>query len=612
MSDRANGPSTGSGGSPSTGSGGSFASEKVLGKAMDWQLMLRVWAFVRPHWRLLLIGLALIPLALAFELAQPYILKIAIEDHIEAGELAGLDTLAVVYVGLVLAQTSVSYAQIYALQLLGQRSMHDLRLETYRHVLSQRSAFFDRVPVGRLMTRMTNDVEAINEMFASGVITIIADIIKLIAIVVIMLSLNYKLALMTFLTLPLLVVLVNYARTIMRRSFREVRVKLAAMNSYVSEHLSGIKVVQLFRREKQSSREYNELSASYRDAYFETIRADAAMYAFVEAIGVMSIACIVWYAGGNLGDGLTVGLVVAFIEYINKFFIPVRDLSAKYAVMQSAMAATERIMGLLDTHEPDAPVRQSDREVQAIEGGSPRIEFDGVSFGYRDRDLVLRDVSLEVAPGKTVAVVGATGSGKSTLIRLLVRLYDFDQGAIRVGDHDVRDIAAGELRRRIAVVSQDVFMFAGTVRENIRLGNPETTDAQIDDAMHRVGGDRMLARRGSDLDEMVDEGGANFSAGERQLISFARALVRDPQILVLDEATAHVDPEAEAWIEQGVAELMAGRTTLVIAHRLSTVRNADQILVMSRGEIVERGTHAELIDMGGAYARLERTFSRRD
>jgi ATP-binding cassette subfamily B protein len=560
----------------------------------------------------LLIGLALIPLALAFELAQPYMLKIAIEDYIGKNDLSGLDTLAVIYVGLVLAQTTISYAQIYALQLLGQRSMHDLRLETYRHVLSQRSAFFDRVPVGRLMTRMTNDVEAINEMFASGVITIIADIVKLVAIVVIMLSLNAKLALMTFVTLPLLVVLVNFARGIMRKSFREVRVKLAAMNSYVSEHLSGIKVVQLFRREQQSSREYDELSASYRDAYFQTIRADAAMYAFVEAISVMSIACIVWYAGGNLSDGLTVGLVVAFIEYVNKFFIPVRDLSAKYAVMQSAMAATERIMALLDTHEPDAPVRQSAREAEAIEGGSPQVEFDAVSFGYRGRDLVLRDVSLVVPPGKTVAVVGATGSGKSTLIRLLVRLYAYEQGTILVGDHDVRDIDAAELRRRIAVVSQDVFMFAGTVRENIRLGNPDATDALIDDALHRVGGDRMLARRGSDLDEMVDERGANFSAGERQLIAFARALVRDPQILVLDEATAHVDPEAEAWIEQGVAELMQGRTTLVIAHRLSTVRNADQILVMARGEIVERGTHAELVEMGGAYARLERTFSRRD
>ena len=593
---------------PETG----FAAEKVLGKAMDWQLMLRVWAFVRPHWRLLLLGLALIPLALGFELAQPYLIKIAI-DYIGHSDLSGLDTLAIVYVGLVLGGTLTSYGQVYALQLLGQRSMHDLRLETYRHVLSQRSAFFDQRPVGRLMTRMTNDVEAINEMFASGVITIIADIVKLVAIVVIMLSLNAKLALMTFLTMPLLFILVNYARTVMRRSFREVRAKLAAMNSHVAEHLSGIKVVQLFRRERVSGDEYDRLSAGYRDAYFDTIRADAAMYALVEAIAVTSIACIVWYAGGNLSDTLTVGLVVAFIEYINKFFIPVRDLSAKYAVMQSAMAATERIMGLLDTDEPDAPVRPGAGAQSASPAEpSPRVEFRDVSFGYRDRDDVLRGVSLDIPPGRTVAVVGATGSGKSTLIRLLVRLYALEHGSIRVGERDVRDLDAGTLRRRIAVVSQDVFLFAGTVRENIRLGNPDASDQDVDDALRRVGGDRMLARRGSDLDEVVDERGANFSAGERQLIAFARALVRDPEVLVLDEATAHVDPEAETWIEQAVTQLMLGRTTLVIAHRLSTVRNADQILVMSRGEIVERGTHTELIAMGGVYTRLERTFSRRE
>ncbi len=622
-----------------------LAGEEVLGKAYDVHLMRRLWQFVRLHKRLLVIGLALIPAAVGFELVQPYLLKLAIEDYIGEGDLAGLDGLALLYVACVLGQGVMSYAQLYALQLLGQRSMHDLRLAIYSHVLGQRSAFFDRMPVGRLMTRMTNDIESINEMFASGVITLIADLVKLVGIVVIMFWLNARLTLMTFLTLPLLVLVIDYARRLMRRSFREIRVKLAAMNSYLSEHLSGIKVVQLFARERAALAEYNELNLGFRNGYFEAIRADAVMYAMVEAIGYVSVACIAWYAGASLSDALSVGLVVAFIEYINKFFIPIRDFSAKYAVMQSAMASTERIVQLLDTDEPDAPMRAAPatsrahstepraddarpaalppatsaalaaatadaRQVAAIATAPPMVSFAHVTFGYRADEPVLRDVSFAIPAGQHVAVVGATGSGKSTLIKLLARLYEHDDGDICLRGRDVRQLPIAELRRRLTVVSQDVFLFAGTVADNVRLGRPEASDAAIAEALARVGADRMLARRGATLDEPVAERGGNFSAGERQLIAFARALVRDPDVLVLDEATAHVDPEAESWIERGVAELMKDRTTLVIAHRLSTIRNADQILVMARGRIIERGTHDALVAAGGVYAALERTFSR--
>ncbi|MCA9679277.1 MAG: ABC transporter ATP-binding protein [Kofleriaceae bacterium] len=589
--------------------------EGVLGKAYDLRLMRQLWRFVRPNARLLVAWVILMPLTLGFELAQPYLLKLAIQDHIAVGKPDGLELLAVLYVGLVVLQAGSAFGEQWVLQLLGQRSMHGLRLYIYDHVLRQRAAFFDRMPVGRLLTRMTNDIESINEMFAQGVVTLIADFVKMVAIVVIMLSMDVTMTLMTFLTLPLLWLLVIYTRNAMRRSFREVRVRLAAMNAFVQEHLSGIRVVQLFRREAAATREYDEINAGHRDAYLTSIRADAAMYALVEAIGVLAIAGVAWYASTRLGGGASavaeVGLVVVFIEYINKFFIPVRDLSAKYAVMQGAMAASERIMELIETDEPDAPPSAAAHPVPADVAGDAGglVAFRDVTFAYGAGEPVLRGVSFDVPRGATVAVVGATGSGKSTLIKLLTRLYEIDGGGIYVGGHDVRDLPTEELRRRVTVVSQDVFMFNGTVADNLRLGR-DFDRARLEDAVRRVGADRVLARRPDGLDGVVTERGGNFSAGERQLLAFARAMAREPEILVLDEATAHVDPEAEELIERGVAELMRGRTTLVIAHRLTTIRNADLILVMSRGQIIERGTHDELIAAGGAYAALERTFRR--
>lgn len=623
---------------------GVMAQEQVLGKAYDVKLMIRLWRFVSPHWKLLVASTLLVLIAPAFELAQPYLLGVAVDDFIAPGRTDGLIWLVLGYLGLVVLNAGTTYVQLMALQLLGQRSMHDLRVAIYRHVVSQRTAFFDRMPVGRLLTRMTNDVENINEMFANGVVTLAADVIKLVAIVVVMLTINVKLTLMTFLVMPLLVVVVNYARTLMRNSFREIRVKLAALNSFAQEHLAGMKVVQLFAREPYAREDYDQINADHRDAYLDAIRADAVMYALVEAIGVVSIALILWYASGA-EDPPTIGVVVAFIEYVRKFFIPIRDFSAKYTVMQSAMAASERIMALLDDDEPDAPARTAtdgarpqarpEPEASSGKGRLPAIHVAELSFGYRAGEDVLRGVSFEIPHGSVVAVVGATGSGKSTIIKLLARLYEIDRGSIWIDGQEIRDLPAADLRRRITVVSQDVFLFAGTVAENVRLGSAAATDEQVRTALQRVGADRMLARRASrstgepaatpgsagapaattavdPLQIEIAERGANFSAGERQLIAFARALLRDPEMLVLDEATAHVDPEAEGLIEQGVAELMRDRTTLVIAHRLSTIRNADQILVMSRGRIVEQGTHDELVARSGVYARLERTFSRKD
>jgi ATP-binding cassette subfamily B multidrug efflux pump len=595
------------------------AGEQVLGKAYDLRLMRQLWPFVRPHRLLALMTALLIPVTIAFELAQPFLVKRAIEHHIAVGKIAGLEILAAGFLGLVILQSLSSFAEQWSLQLLGQRSMHGLRLAIYDHVLRQRAAFFDRMPVGRLMTRMTNDIESINEMFASGVVTLFADLVKMIAIVVAMLILDVPLTLMMFLTFPILLVVVNYARGAMRRSFREIRVRLAAMNAFLQEHLSGIRVVQIMRREAIARREYDQINAGHRDAYLDSIKADAAMYAWVEAIGVIAIAAIAWWSARRLGVELdpetaaSVATAVAFIAFIEKFFIPVRDLSAKYAVMQGAMASTERIVELLDTDEPDAPPRPAP-VAPAPRAAAPLIAFEDVQFSY-GAEPVLRGVDFDIQRGMTVAVVGATGSGKSTLIKLLTRLYEIEHGTIRLGGVDIRDLPIEELRRRVTVVSQDVFLFTGTIAENVGL-SASVDRERVAAAIRQVGAAPRLERRsagaGGDawLDAPVAERGTNFSAGERQLLAFARAMVRDPEILILDEATAHVDPEAEEAIEQGVAALMRGRTTLVIAHRLSTIRNADLILVMDHGRIVERGSHDQLVAADGVYAALERTFRR--
>ena len=591
--------------------------EAVLGRAYDIQLLRRLWPFVRPHWKLLLAWSLFMPLTIALELAQPMVFRYALTTHILTGDIGMLPFDAALYMGLVLTQGVSGFCETWFLQLAGQRTMHALRIAIFDKVLSQRAAFFDRIPVGRLMTRMTNDIESLNEMFAQGAITLIADFVKMLAILIVMLVIDAWLTFLVVLTLPLLIVLVEYSRRLMRASFRQIRVRLAAMNAFAQEHLSGIKVLQLLGRGVAAQREYNEINAGHRDAYLGQIRADSAMYAVVEAIGSVAVAVVLWFVSGRRTENIAmIGVVVVFIEYINKFFIPVRDLSQKYAVMQGAMAASERIFQLLDTNEPDGgtpgmtTMAERDEASQSVHKAGPAIELVNVHFSY-GAEPVLRGVDMRVPRGATVAVVGATGSGKSTVIKMLTRLYERDRGSIKLDGVDLRDIPLAELRRRITVVSQDVVLFAGTLADNIAMGQTFER-AALEEAVRRVGLDRALVRRGSGLDTVVSERGTNFSAGERQLVAFARALLRDPEILILDEATAHVDPEAEGLIERGVAELMKGRTTLVIAHRLSTIRNADLIVVMDKGQVIEQGKHEELVARGGFYAALERTFRRQD
>ena len=578
--------------------------DEILGKALDRTLLRRVFSYVWPYRRELAVAVALLPIVSLCEVAQPYLLKKAIDEHIAVGRGAGLGRIGLGYLAALAGQYGGGFAQIYLTQVVGQRGMNALRVAVHRHVLSLSASFFDRTPVGRLMTRLTSDIEALNEMFASGVVSLLGDAIRLVFILVAMFGIDWRLALFSLASAPVLFGIANLFRRLVREAFREIRLKLARMNAFLQEHLSGIKVVQAFAQEARVDREFDGINLDYRRANARAISADAALYAIVEAVGSMAVAALLWHGGNRIAGGtLTIGILVAFVEYLGKFFAPIRDLSTKYTVMQQAMAAAERVFALLDTAEPDAPAGAA---VAAPAAAAPLIRLDDVTFGYRADRPVLDHVSLSVAAGETVAIVGATGAGKSTIIKLLPRLYDVQHGAIRVGGVDVRSLDARSLRQRIVVVSQDVFMFAGTLRDNVALGNAALTDARILEAARRVGAYRVIASRPQGLDAPVVERGANFSGGERQLVAFARALARDPEILILDEATASVDPETERIIERGIAELMRGRTSIVIAHRLSTVRRADRILVLHRGRVVEEGPHDALLAAGGVYARLYR------
>ncbi|MGH7950031.1 MAG: ABC transporter ATP-binding protein, partial [Candidatus Binataceae bacterium] len=479
--------------------------------------------------------------------------------------------------------------------------LSDLRLALFQRVERLPMPFFDRTPVGRLVSRMTTDIDAISEMFGAGSLTIFIDVLTLFGIVAIMMALNVKLALWALCTIPPLLIVVNIFRVRMRRAFRETRERLAALNAYLSESLAGMAVVQLFTRERESRREFDDLNRKSRDVQMLSNMYDAGLFATVELLGAFTVAVIIWVGGGEAVRGLIgLGTLVAFIEYAQKFFMPLREITGKYTTLQSALASAERIHSLMEEPAhiatPAAPARP-----RAARG---HIVFDHVSFAYRRGDVVLRDLSFEVTPGQKVAIVGPTGSGKTTIIKLLTRFYDVVAGRILVDGIDVRDWDLRELRRAIGLVQQDVFLFSGDVLENIRLSRTDLTEREIRDALRRAQALGFVERLPAGLAEEIHERGANLSAGQRQLLSFARALAYDPRILVMDEATSSVDSETERLIQLALNELLADRTALVIAHRLSTIERADRIMVLGQGALRESGTHDELLRKRGLYYRL--------
>ncbi len=589
---------------------GGIYEDEIVGKAYDRRLLGRFLRYLRPYRWLVVCSLLLLPLIAAAKLAQPWFIKIAIDQHITAGKMQGLPLLSLGYFALILADGLLTYLEIYLLQYLGQKVMFDLRMDLFSHIQRLSASFFDRTPTGSLVTRVTSDVEVLGEMFTAGIISIVGDILVLVGIVGIMLWMNLKLSLVTFTVMPVLLYIVFTFRIRMRKSFREVRARLSNLNSFLAESIGGMAVVQLFNRQKTEQKEFTRLNASYRDANLPVITWDAALFAAVEALSSIAVGLIIWYGGGEIIRGtLTFGALVAFIQYMEKFFAPIRDLSAKYSIMQGAMAALERIFGLLDV-EKKGESAQRNEDLPGSENlaglqSSPleTIEFRDVWFAYKDDDYVLKGFNLTIRRGEKIALVGETGGGKTTVTRLLTRFYEVSRGSIVIGGRDIRDMPLAELRGRIGVVLQEPFLFTGSLEYNITLQD-EGALRRMEEAAAMVGADRFIAQLPGGFAEEVQERGVNFSVGERQLISFARAVAFDPEILVLDEATSSVDTASERLIQEGLQGLLAGRTSLVVAHRLSTVRDADRIVVIHKGEKAEEGSHEELMTRQGLYYRL--------
>ena len=576
--------------------------DETLGKAYDARLMRRLLRYLRPHRQAVVVALAAIIGHSLLQLAQPYLTKLVIDRHILTGDLVGLDQIALLFFVILVASFVLEYLETYTMQMMGQRIMFDLRSEIYGHLQRLDVGFYDRNPVGRLMTRVTTDVDALNDLFASGVISVFRDIVTLAGIMAILLWMDWRLALVAFSVLPLIALVTHWFRKNARESYRKVRGWIARINTFLQENITGMSTVQLFRREDRNFAEFDDVNRQHRTANIESIFYYATFYPTIEFLGALATALIIWYGGGwSLQGTLTLGSLVAFLQYSQRFFRPISDLSEKFNILQAAMASSERIFDLLDT-----PVAIASPALAwaRCPNGPGRIAFEQVWFAYRDEDYVLRDVSFTIESGERVGIVGATGAGKTTLINLLLRFYEVNRGRIAIDGVDIRDLTLPELRRRFGLVLQDVFLFSGTIRDNVALGNPEITDEQVRAAAKHVHADRFIERLPAGLDSEVAERGGTLSVGQKQLLSFARALAFAPEVLILDEATSSVDTETEMLVRDALRILMAGRSTVAIAHRLSTVQDMDRILVLHKGELREVGTHQELLGQRGIYHKL--------
>jgi ATP-binding cassette subfamily B protein len=584
-----------------------FHEEEALGKAYDARLMGRLLRYLKPYWWLA--GLAVLMLAGAsgLEIVGPWLTMVALDRAIPQGDGHLLSLLAMGYLGAMLAGFFLEYAQRILTAWLGQRIMYDLRTEIFGKLQRLDLRYYDRNPIGRLITRITSDVETLNELFASGIVTVFGDVFTLAFIIAAMLRMDWKLALAAFSVLPFVAWTAFVFRARVRDAYRDIRVRLARINSFLHERFTGMRVVQLFNREKTDAREHHRVNMDYLQAHLRSITYYALFFPVIELFTAIALALIIW-RGGNaiLAGTITVGVVAAFLQYARRFFRPIQDLSEKYNLLQGAMASSERIFKLLD-HEIAIEDPVNPRPLPTPTRGE--IEFRDVWFAYGNTDAgepdwVLKGISFRVDPAEKVAIVGHTGAGKSTLINLLMRFYEPQKGVILLDGVPIHEASLKDLRGRIGLVLQDVFLFSRDVAYNIRLGSKDIGDTQIEKATQRVGADRMIKLLPKGYDQPLGERGASLSVGERQLLSFARALAFDPSILILDEATSSVDSEVEARIEAATNEVMKGRTSLVIAHRLSTVQGVDRLLVFHHGELRETGTHQELLGEGGLYARL--------
>jgi ATP-binding cassette subfamily B multidrug efflux pump len=580
--------------------------DEILGKAYDGRLMRRLLGYLRPYRKQVVIAVVAIVGHSILELAPPYLTKLAIDRYIPERDLSGLGLMAALYMTALIASFILEYLQTWTMQATGQRIMFDMRMQMIEHLQRLDLRFYDRNPVGRLMTRVTTDVDVLNDLFTSGVVSVFGDVFTLVGIMVVLVWMDWQLALVAFSVLPLIALITQWFRVNVRETYRAVRTWIARINAFLQERITGMSTVQLSRREQRDFEAFDEIDRQHRDANVRSIFYYAAFYPGVEFVSALAASLILWVGGGWVasGEGLTLGALVAFLQYSQRFFRPISDLSEKFNLLQGAMASSERIFALLDT-----PVEISSNAAGgARRGGSSdppgTIRFDNVTFAYIAGEPVLRNVSFEVRPGQRIAIVGATGSGKTTIVSLLLRFYDVQEGRITIDGVDIRDMDLGALRSLFGLVLQDVYLFSGTIGGNVRLGNASITDADVRRALDAVHASRFVDRLPQGVDTPVTERGATFSSGQKQLLSFARALAFDPQVLILDEATSSVDTDTEMLIRDALKVVMRGRTTIAIAHRLSTIQDMDRILVLHKGEVREAGTHQELLAARGIYHRL--------
>ena len=575
--------------------------EDALGKPIDKVIFKRLLSYFKPYKWYIVLAVSLTVLISALAAVRPRLTPIAVDDMIVNKNLPGLQIIVLILFGTLVLQGIIQYAMAYLTSWIGQKIIFDLRKKIYKHTINLNLKFYDKNPIGRLVTRVTNDVEVLYEVFSSGLVTAFGDILTIVWILYFMFSLDFELTLYTLAVLPLLVYATSLFRKAVRNSYRKIRVLIANINTYIQEHITGISVVQIFGKEKRTVDEFEKINREHTEENKKSIMYYALFFPVVEFLGSAAVGIIIWYGGGQvLQNAVSVGVIIAFVQYTEMFFRPIRDLAEKYNILQTAMASSERIFNLLDTSNPikdiDKPVR-----LEKVKGS---IQFKNVWFAYNDEDYVLKNVNFEFKEGEKVAFVGHTGAGKTTIINLINRFYDVNKGEIKIDGVNIKDIDQKELRKNTGVVLQDVFLFSGDIRYNIDLGNKDITEEQINDAIDNVGLRKFINELPGGLNHKVNERGTTFSVGQRQLISFARALAYNPRILVLDEATSSVDTETEILVQNAIKKLIEGRTSIIIAHRLSTIQSCDKIIVMHKGEVKEMGNHQELLNKKGLYFKL--------